>query len=72
MSAGCRREQEPAYWLRTLREQFGRRLTLHAVGVGPEDFCLLEKLCAIAEVRYDWCGVVRTVFCRVVSCRVLV
>eukprot|EP00904_Undaria_pinnatifida_P003734 jgi/Undpi1/13361/HiC_scaffold_8.g03020.m1 len=60
MSAGCRREQEPAYWLRTLREQFGRRLTLHAVGVGPEDFCLLEKLCAIAEGTFHCAKLVST------------
>ncbi|CAM9377138.1 unnamed protein product [Ectocarpus sp. 12 AP-2014] len=49
MNAACKREQAPAYWLRTMRERFRRRLTFHGVGVGPEDFGLLEDLCVVAE-----------------------
>ena len=50
MNANCKREQAPAFWLRTMRERFRRRLTFHGVGVGPEDFCLLEHLCDVANV----------------------
>lgn len=50
MDARCKREQAPAYWLRTMREEFRRRLTFHGVGVGPEDFYLLEQMCDVAGV----------------------
>lgn len=50
MNASCKREQAPASWLRTMRERFRRRLTFHGVGVGPEDFQLLEELCSVAQV----------------------
>ncbi|CAN0389307.1 unnamed protein product [Pylaiella littoralis] len=49
MNVGCKRVQPPAHWLRFMREQFRRRLTFHGVGVGPEDFCLLEEMCGLAE-----------------------
>lgn len=52
MNATCKREQAPAYWLRLMRERFRRRLTFHGVGVGPEDFGLLEELCDVADVSY--------------------
>lgn len=51
MNANCKREQAPAFWLRTMSERFRRRLTFHGVGVGPEDFCLLEHLCDVVNVR---------------------
>ena len=53
MNSSCKREQIPAAWLRVMRERFCKRLTLHGVGVGPEDFELLEELCAAAGVRVE-------------------